>query len=87
MVDWVRVIGLAGINVWCRYLWCVCPYLDNEVVDLSDIWLRHLEGVAVVGDGVWQEVGAVLTFYVFSTVYYLRLWGSKVVLVVELICE
>ena len=44
-----------------------------------------MEGVAVVCDRVWQEVGVVLIFYVLSTVYYLCLWGSKAVLVVELV--
>ena len=44
-----------------------------------------MEGIDVVYDGVWQEVGVVLNFYVFSTVHYLRLWGSKAVLVVELV--
>ena len=44
-----------------------------------------MEGIGVVCDGVWQEVGVVLIFYVFSTVYYLRLWGSKAILVFELV--
>ena len=67
----VWVIGLAGLNkVWFGYTWCVCQYLDNWWVDLSDMWWKCLEGVAIVCDGVWQEVGVVLIFYVFSTVHY-----------------
>ena len=44
-----------------------------------------MEVVAVVCDGVWQKVGVVFIFYVFSTVYYLHLWRSTAVLVVELV--
>ena len=46
-----------------------------------------MEGIGVVCDGVWQGVSVVLIFYVFSTLHYLRLWGSKAELVVELVGE
>ena len=43
----------------------LCPFLGNYLVDLSSIWSKCLEGIVVVCDRVWQEVGVVSLFYVY----------------------
>ena len=80
-VCWVCIVGLAGFNkVWLGYTWCVCQYLDNQWVDLSDMWWKCLEWVTVACDGVWQEVGVVLIFYMFCTMYNFFMRSNEVVL-------
>ena len=44
-----------------------------------------MEGVAVVCDGVWQEVGVGLIFCVFCTMYNFFMRSKEVVLAVEFV--